>query len=300
MHQHLSPWLESAATLRHNGVMARKPTSLDDVRSHFARQMAAASGWSDPRLERAFDLVPREAFLPPGPWRVIVAGQAIRTPNDDPIFLYQNALVTIDEEKGINNGEPFLHAAWMGAVAPQPGEEIIHIGTGGGYYTAVLAVLVLPDGHVTGIEIEADLAAQSRRNLEPFENVRVIAADAVTAELPPADIIYVNAGVVAPPLPWLEALKPGGRLIFPWRPAHEIGVGLMVIRTRDGFSARAVGGAWFIRCIGAADEGVSLLTPSRQSATAVRALVPTAVRPPDETAIAIYPDLWFSSAPVRA
>lgn len=280
--------------------MARKPTSLDDVRSHFARQMAAASGWSDPRLERAFGLVPREAFLPPGPWRVIVAGQPIRTPTDDPIFLYQNALVTIDEKKGINNGEPFLHAAWIGAVAPQPGEEIIHIGIGGGYYTAVLAMLVLPDGQVTGIEIEADLAAQARKNLEPFKNVRVIAANAATAELPPADIIYVNAGVVVPPLTWLNVLKPGGRLIFPWRPTQEIGLAVMAIRTKDGFSARTVGGAWFIPCIGAADEGVSVLTPAPQSARAVRSLVPAAVRPPDETAIAIYPDVWFSGAPARA
>ena len=275
--------------------MAKRQASLDDVRTHYARQMAAMSGSRDPRIERAFDLVPREAFLPPGPWQVVVNNQPIPTPTADPAFLYQNVLVAIDRDKGINNGEPFLHAAWIGAVAPQPGEQIVQIGTGGGYYTAILAVLVLPAGQVTGIELEEDLAEQARANLAPFENVTVVAANAVTMALPPADMVYVNAGVVAPPVHWLEALKIGGRIIFPWRPASDIGLAVLATRTDLGFAVRIVGGAWFIPCTGASDEGISIRKPEKHAARGVRSIVPTAERRPDDTAIAIYPDLWFSS-----
>jgi hypothetical protein len=41
--------------------------SLDEVRSFHAKMMAAASNSIDERLERIFELVPRAAFLGPGP-----------------------------------------------------------------------------------------------------------------------------------------------------------------------------------------------------------------------------------------
>ena len=70
--------------------------------------MVAASRSSDPRLARAIAAVPREMFLPPGPWTLIVGGGRVRTPSADPVHLYQNVLVALDEAQGINNGEPFL------------------------------------------------------------------------------------------------------------------------------------------------------------------------------------------------
>src|SRR4029450_12258648 len=110
-------------------------------------------------------------------------------------------------------GEPFLHAAWIGAVAPGAGETVTQVGAGGGYYTAILSMLVLPGGKVVAYELDAALSQAAQQNLEPFENVTVLHADAVTAKLPRSDVIYVNAGVVAPPRHWLQALKPGGRLV---------------------------------------------------------------------------------------
>jgi protein-L-isoaspartate(D-aspartate) O-methyltransferase len=37
----------------------------------------------------------------------------------------------------------------------------VHIGAGTGYYTAILACLVGPSGKVTGIEVDASLAARA-------------------------------------------------------------------------------------------------------------------------------------------
>ncbi|TIM81224.1 MAG: SAM-dependent methyltransferase, partial [Mesorhizobium sp.] len=70
--------------------------------------------------------------------------------------------------------------------------------------------------------------AQAKVNLAAYGNVEVVAGDAVAGPLPPSDIIYVNAAVIAPPPAWLRALRPGGRLIFPWRPAQRIGLAVLV------------------------------------------------------------------------
>jgi protein-L-isoaspartate(D-aspartate) O-methyltransferase len=275
--------------------MAGRSKRLQEARTLYARMMAAASGSSDPRLERIFELVPREAFLPPGPWHIKVEHRSVETPSADPAHLYQNALVVLDRQKGINNGEPFLHAAWIGAVAPQPGETVVQVGAGGGYYTAVLSMLVLPDGKVFAYELDAALSGFAKRNLAPFENVTVLGGNAVNATLPDCDVVYVNAGVVAPPTSWLEALKPGGRLVFPWRPALEIGLAVLAIRMPGGFSARVLGSAWFIPCAGASNEAITMKKPTRGEARRVKSIMLRSEREPDASAVAVYPDLWFSA-----
>lgn len=277
--------------------VSRTGKSLEEARGFYARQMAAASRSADPRLERVFSTVPREAFLPPPPWHVLVGDNLVETPGTDPAYVYQNSLIVLDARKGINNGEPFLHAGWIGAVAPQPGEHVVHIGAGMGYYTAILSMLVLDGGMVTAFEIDPWLAAAAARNLEPFDNAIVVNADAVTTKLPPADIVYVNAGVVAPPVPWLQALKPGGRLVFPWRPARDIGIAMLVTRLAAGFSAQPLSRAWFIPCIGASEEGHTIRRPGYRSAWKARAIVLDSDRGSDDSAVAAYPGLWFSSQP---
>ena len=109
-------------------------------------------GLASASLRRA--AVSGEAFLPPGPWHVCVGGRYFETPSADPAYLYQNILVALDAPRGINNGEPFLHAAWIGAVEPKAGETVCHIGSGMGYYTALLSMLVLPGGRVEAFEID--------------------------------------------------------------------------------------------------------------------------------------------------
>ena len=229
---------------------------------------------------------------------MLIGQRYVETPSADPAHLYQNTLVALDAARGINNGEPFLHAAWIGAVAPRPGETVIHIGAGAGYYTAILSMLVLPGGKVLAYEIDAQLAEAAWRNLEPFDNVTLIHTDAVKAKLKRSDIIYVNAGVVAPPARWLQSLKQGGRIIFPWRPTPKIGLALMAARSRAGFSVRIVGTSWFIPCSGASDEAMSLKAPNQREAWKSRSIVLSSERAPDKSATAVYPELWFSSEPV--
>lgn len=278
-------------------------TDIAEIRRFYAALLASRAGAADPRIEQAFATVPREAFLGPGPWRIVVrpwragAGNGfIMTPSADPAYLYRNALVALDPDKGINNGEPLLHLLWMARVAPRPRETVCHIGAGSGYYSALLSLLASPGGTVTAIEIEPGFAARAARNLAPYRNVTVVHGDATKLDLPPSHVLYVNAGVAVPPLSWLEALEPGGRLIFPWRPSDAIGLAVVVTRTDKGFACEAFMPSWFIPCIGAADTADAALLPTPETAPTVRSLWLKADREPDDSAVAVFDAVWFSSA----
>lgn len=280
-------------------------TDIAEARRFYAALLAAQAGSADPRIEQAFAVVAREDFLGPGPWTIVVSpwlpdsGKGlVVTPSADPVYIYRNALVALDPDKGINNGEPLLHALWMAKVAPQPGETVCHIGAGAGYYTALLSLLVSPGGAVAAYEIEPELAARAARNLAPYENVRIFHSDAVTLDLPASDVLYVNAGVGVPPLSWLKALKRGGRLVFPWRPAESIGLAVKVTRTDAGLVCDAFMRSWFIPCVGAADTAGAALLPTRKTAANIRSLWLRSEREPDDSAVAIFADVWFSSSPL--
>jgi protein-L-isoaspartate(D-aspartate) O-methyltransferase len=92
---------------------------------------------------------------------------------------------------------------------------VVHIGIGTGYYTAIMSHLAGPSGRVTGIEVDADLAARAKENLSSFANVRVVTGNGAAVSFDAADVIYVNAGVTRPADPWLDRLTEGGRLILP-------------------------------------------------------------------------------------
>ena len=270
--------------------------NLDGVRAAYAKDMARVSGSPDARLETAFYRVHREDFLPPGPWKLLLEGRYAETPDPDPRRVYQNSALALDASKGINNGEPYLHAMWMGAAAPQPGETATQIGLGMGYYSAILSLLVQPGGRLTGFEIDSELAEIARRNLKNFKNVLVITGDAAFTELPSSDLIYVSAGVAAPPELWLAALRPGGRLIFPWRPTAEVALAMLVKRVPAGFEALPLMSSWFIPCVGASIPKGCTLAPNLSTARHIRSLYLIRERAPDESAAAIYAHVWFSSA----
>jgi len=187
------------------------------VRRAYAKRMLAALGATDPRVEAAFAAVRREAYLGPGPWPIwyLFRGSYVPTPSDDPVYLYQDALVGIIPERGLNNGEPSLHAMLIGAAAPRPGEHVVHIGAGVGYYTAILAHMVGESGRVTAIEFDGGLAERLAANFAGQPNLRALKGDGAQIEFDPADVIYVNAGATRPADIWLDRLNDGGRLILP-------------------------------------------------------------------------------------
>jgi protein-L-isoaspartate(D-aspartate) O-methyltransferase len=226
----------------------------EQFRTFFARLICRPG---DSRLEEAFRTVKREPFAGPGPWLLTLGGQPYATtPNDDPAFLYQNLLLALDPSRGLNIGMPSAHAYWLGACAIKEGETVLQVGAGSGYYTAILAHLVGPNGRVYAYEIDNGLAARAKKNLKDLPHVDVQAKSGVGAELPKADLIYVCAGAAAPARAWLDALRPGGRLLFPLAPEWVLGGMLLVVRPERGsvWPAKFAGRAQFIGCVGLQDE----------------------------------------------
>jgi len=194
-----------------------KETELAIVRRAYAKQILSFVNVNDARLEAAFAAVPREHYLGPGPWQgMTMTLRYLPTPSDDPVYVYTDRLFGLITAKFVNNGQPSLHVALIANARVAPGEHVVHVGAGTGYYSAILAHLVGPAGRVTAVEFDPALAARAAANLAGgVPNVHVIAGDACQVSFEPADVIYVNAGFSSIPANWLDAMRDGGRLILP-------------------------------------------------------------------------------------
>jgi len=265
---------------------------LEESRSLFAAVLSRASGRHIPDIERAFRAVHREDFFPPGPWLVYTDSGYVPTPSADPVWLQQDLLFAIDREKGINNGQPSLHAKWLAAVDPKPGERVLHVGCGNGFYSAVLASLVGETGAVAAFEIEPEIAAAARLHLGAYSHVDVRSASAATGTLPASDIIYVNAASGQPLVSWIDALRPGGRPVFPWQADPDLGVSVLVAKGLNGLSAKVLGPSRFIPL---RSEMVSpAIHRGRDAVWRIASLVKTIAKQPDETSVAVFGQYWFS------
>ena len=240
---------------------------LSTVRRAYAKQIMFAAGVEDPQLEAAFATLPREAFLGPGPWPIPVPRPGPEsgyhmTPDNDPVYLYQDAAVGIVPEKGLNNGQPSFLAFLISLGRLRKGETAVHIGAGLGYYTAVIAQLVGEAGKVTAIEYEQDLSMRAAANLSAFSNVRVVQGDGYTMSLGPSDVIYVNAGAVRPANTWLDAMKDGARMVLPLTVGYMTDAGhkmtkgaiFLLERRGDGYLAHWKTDTLIYPCTGVRDE----------------------------------------------
>nr|WP_273482789.1 methyltransferase domain-containing protein [Kribbella italica] len=97
---------------------------------------------------------------------------------------------------------------------PQPADRVLDVGTGSGYSAALLAHR-LGDDPVTSIDIDRYLVEAAGERLAGFGRTpRIEVADA-TGSLPEGEYDRIVATVSVRPIPssWLEALRPGGRIV---------------------------------------------------------------------------------------
>jgi protein-L-isoaspartate(D-aspartate) O-methyltransferase len=277
------------------------------ARHWFAEELQHVARVRSPAVVAAFASVPRERFAGHGPWRLLspwYLSDYWTTEDADPRHLYHDVLIAIDETRRLNNGQPSLWAFLYDQLDLAPGERIVHIGIGTGYYSAVLAEIVGANGHVTAVEIDAALAERARTNLAvAWPQANVITADGFAFRPDrPADAIIVNAGVTHLSPEWLDALaEDGGRLLVPLTFANRAGAFILITRRKHQarYEARFVCQTGIIDCVGGRDaEAEARLRGAVQTLgyTAIRSLR-RAPDEPDETCWLRGDGWWLSTAP---
>lgn len=233
----------------------------DTLRERYAEEFTYTAHLTSAAVIRAFARVPRERYLGPGPWRIFQPYGRFywTTPDADPKHLYHDVLVAIDEMRLLNNGQPSFLASLIEVLELQEGDHAVHVGCGTGYFTAILAELVGPNGRVIAIEVDADLAARSRGNLAGLPNVEVVDGDGGEHDSGPADAILVNAGATHPRRIWLDSLRPNGRLVLPLTGLNRTGWVLKVVNRDQRYAAQFISSISIFPCVGARDADTARL-----------------------------------------
>jgi protein-L-isoaspartate(D-aspartate) O-methyltransferase len=231
-------------------------TDLGAQRQFFAEEIQATSNLMSLALVEALASVPREHFLPPGPWTI--RGEADfqspprQTPDDDPRHVYHNLAIAIDPARTLFNGAPGLIAKAIDT-------------TGTGYYTALIAHCIGSTGRVFGLEVDETLAAAARNTLASMPWAEVHHGNGTSLPCESFDAMLINAGVTHPEGVWLDALRPGGRMILPLTATmpgmNTIGKGPLLAITRAAddvsYSARVVTFVAIYSAIDLRDDGLN-------------------------------------------
>jgi protein-L-isoaspartate(D-aspartate) O-methyltransferase len=215
---------------------------LNAQRRFFAEEVQAVGNVRTSALVGALARVPRERFLPPGPWLIRgesdFGGPARLTADADPRRILHNIVVAIDPARQLFNGQPSTLALWIDALGLRAGHHVLHVGCGLGYYSALIAECVGETGRVVAVDIDDTLAAGARTNLAIYPWAEARSATGVELGDETFDAILVNAGMTHPHDAWLHALRPGGRLVLPLTCAFPqagptLGKGIVVLITRS-------------------------------------------------------------------
>ena len=153
---------------------------------------------NDEAVLEAFRRTPRERFIPPEHFEDAYA--------DHPVSIGFGQTVS----------QPYIVALMVEELAVSKLHRVLDVGSGSGYQTAILAQLAR---QVYGVERIEQLAERSKNVLAglKLENVTIQTGDG-SLGLPdegPFDRIICGAAAPSVPKPWLDQLRPGGRIVLP-------------------------------------------------------------------------------------
>jgi protein-L-isoaspartate(D-aspartate) O-methyltransferase len=155
----------------------------------------------DPRVMAAMAKVPRAAFVPEH-----MKKEA-----------FDNGALPIGYGQTIS--QPYIVALMTDLLAPEPEDNLLEIGTGSGYQSAVLSLLC---HSVYSVEVIPALVESTRRRLADlgYTNIHLRSGNGYQGwpEYAPYDGIIVTAAATHVPPALLEQLRPGARLVIPVGP----------------------------------------------------------------------------------
>jgi protein-L-isoaspartate(D-aspartate) O-methyltransferase len=175
---------------------------LEQARTNMVEQQIRTWEVLDQDVLDLLYVVPREEFVPP-------RHQALAF-SDMQIPLEEKAKPGAAGER---MWEPKLEARVLQELAVSKADRVLEVGTGSGYFTALLAHRA---AHVYSVEIDARLAAFGRDNLERHgtTNVTLEQGDAARGwpRHAPYQVIVLTGSTPVLPRAFLEQLEVGGRL----------------------------------------------------------------------------------------
>lgn len=177
------------------------------LRDNLVDDLKARGLISSAVVEAAFRSVPRHAFVPGHP-----LAEAYR---DEVIPTKQLSGVAVS-----SLSQPAIMAVMLEQLEARPGHRALEIGSGTGYNAALLAAIVGPEGTVTTVELDEDLALSARAVLARVAPaVEVECADGAGGWPPSAPYHRIIATVASPEVPraWHDQLEDEGRLVMPLR-----------------------------------------------------------------------------------
>lgn len=169
-----------------------------DLNERMILEQIAARGVNDPRVLDAMRSVPRALFVPPN-----LRASAY---DDTPLPLARGQTIS----------QPFIVGLMSQMLRLRGDENVLEIGSGSGYQTAVLARLAR---HVCSAEVEPDLAAGVRERLDRLGITNVTLGVGNGVELfrdrAPFDAILSAAAPAELPEALIDQLAEGGRCVIP-------------------------------------------------------------------------------------
>jgi protein-L-isoaspartate(D-aspartate) O-methyltransferase len=184
-------------------------------REEMVRIQLAQRGIRDHRVLDAMRYVPRHEFVP----------ELLRRD------AYEDRPLPIGEGQTIS--QPYIVAAMLEHLALAATDRVLEIGTGSGYVTALLSLLVA-EGY--SVERHAQLAASAKNLLHRLHHrnahIRVGDGSEGWAEHAPFDAILVSAATAEMPPALFAQLREGGRMIVPIGPSTS--QELQLIRKTSG------------------------------------------------------------------
>jgi protein-L-isoaspartate(D-aspartate) O-methyltransferase len=134
-----------------------------------------------------------------------------------------------------------------------PGMEVLEIGAGSGYHSAVIGEIIGEEGRVCAVERIPDLAQMAKENLEKagIKNVDVVVGDGSLGleDKKPFDRILVTCGAPSIPQPLMDQLVDGGIMVIPVGSMHYQDL-MIVKRAGKGYKTTNWGGVVFVPLIG--------------------------------------------------
>ncbi|MEW1700090.1 methyltransferase, FxLD system [Streptomyces sp. NPDC093249] len=212
------------------GVNSTPDTSTDTLRAAYADGLVARGKIRSKAVEDAMRTVPRHLFVPHVPHEKAYANTTVNTKLDPAGRSISCA------------SQPDIIAMMLEQMQVEPGANVLELGAGTGYNAALLAHLVGDSGHVTTIDVDADIVDGAREALAAAgtRNVTVVLGDGAKGypDNAPYDLLELTVGAHGLPPELLDQIAPTGRVLAPLRVRG--GVSRSIAFERDGATWRSL------------------------------------------------------------